>query len=110
MSTFKAIQVFQKVSDFAAATKIIEKPLREPNDNEVRVKVVYAGINATDINLTANRYGRKLELPYGAGLEALGVVDAVGKEFAGTFKVGQPVLVPAGLHLDAFSEYLVSIW
>ncbi|KAH9424821.1 hypothetical protein DERP_012307 [Dermatophagoides pteronyssinus] len=101
---YKKLQVFTKTSNFRQAIKLVECPLVKPQDEEVRVKNIFAGVNATDINITAARYFTDGKLPFDIGLEALGVVDEIGSNVT-TFKKGQPVLA---LTSSGFSEYVYS--
>ncbi|KAH7643699.1 quinone oxidoreductase-like protein [Dermatophagoides farinae] len=102
---YKKLQVFTKTTNFRQATKLVECPLVKPNDEEIRVKNIYAGVNATDINITAARYFTDGKLPFDIGLEALGIVDEIGSNVTTTLKKGQPVLALNGA---GFSEYVYS--
>lgn len=108
--SFKKLQVFTLSSDFAKATKIVDTPLREPKDDEVLVKNHYAGINATDINISAGRYFTDGKVPFDVGFEGLGVVQSIGSKVNDSIaeeqlklKVGQPVLYFGS---SGFSEYI----
>lgn len=109
---FRKLQVFTKTTDFRAATKLIEVPLREPVEDEIRVRNIYAGVNATDVNITAGRYqdqSNSSQESFDFGLEALGVVDSIGPKAKG-LKVGQPVIINSGFTNGGFSEYIVSVF
>ena len=79
--TFKKLSVVKLSENFREATKIVEEVLRQPLDNEILVKVLYSGVNPTDINLyseadaTADvsilegRYFNNGKLPFDIGLE-----------------------------------------
>lgn len=70
--TFKKLSVVKLTNNFAEATKVVEVPLTPPDANQVLVKNIYAGVNATDINITAGRYGRYFtdgKLPFDIGFE-----------------------------------------
>ncbi|OTF70213.1 hypothetical protein BLA29_014518, partial [Euroglyphus maynei] len=99
---YKKLQVFTKTTNFRQATKLVECPLIKPKDDEVRIKNIYAGVNATDINITAARYFTDGKIPFDIGLEALGVIDEIGSKVT-AFKKGQPVLALSG---PGFSEYV----
>ena len=58
-----------------------DAPLPEPGPGEARIKVEVAGLNFIDIYQRTGAY--KLALPFTPGLEAGGVVDAVGPGVAG---------------------------
>ena len=107
-TTFRKLQVFTKTTDFAKAVKVVEVPLVAPEPDRIRVRHLYAGINATDINITAARYFTDGKVPFDIGLEAVGVVDAIGSAIpAGKFTVGQPVLVFDRSKSSGFAEYSV---
>lgn len=102
--TFKKVSVVKLSTNFAEATKVVEVPLIPPNDNQVLLKNLYAGVNATDINISAGRYFTDGKLPFDIGLEALGVIEAVGKNVT-TLKAGQPAIV-FGVEPKGYAEYL----
>lgn len=77
-------------------------PVPEPGQGEVRVKIAAAGVNFIDIYHRTGLYS--LPLPATPGLEAAGVVDAVGAGVT-DFKPGDPVAY-AG-HIGAYAEYSV---
>jgi len=114
MTTFRKLQVFTPSPDFESATKVVEAPLVEPGSGQIRVRQIYAGCNATDINIAAARYFTDGKVPFDVGIEAIGVVDAIGPAVpTDKLKVGQPVLVfnsgIGGGSLTGFAEYSVSI-
>lgn len=55
---------------------IEESALPEPGWNEVRVRMVMAPINPSDLLMIRNRYGRQPALPCCPGFEGVGVVEA----------------------------------
>ncbi|MEW5957744.1 MAG: quinone oxidoreductase [Chloroflexota bacterium] len=75
-------------------------PTPEPGEGEVRVKIEAAGINFIDIYHRTGLY--PLSLPFSPGLEAAGVVDAVGSGVTG-FKAGDPVAYTS--QLGSYAEY-----
>ena len=58
--------------------KIVTEPLAVPKEGEVRVRVHAIGLNRADINFRRGQYLWKPELPARLGVEAAGVVDAIG--------------------------------
>lgn len=93
---FEKIVVHTLTHNFRDATRIIRTPLRlliEPQ--HVLVKIVYAGVNASDVNFSSGRYfqGGKGDvgsrLPFDAGFEAVGIIAAVGDSVK-DLKVGMP--------------------
>ncbi len=75
-------------------------PMPEPGEGEVRVKNEAAGVNFIDIYHRTGLY--PLDLPVTPGLEAAGVVDAVGTGVT-EFKEGDRVAYSS--QLGAYAEY-----
>jgi hypothetical protein len=67
--SFRKLNVFKYSSNFDEAVKIVTQPLVEPLNNEILVKNIYVGVNATDLNITAGRYFAHEEPPYPLGIE-----------------------------------------
>ena len=63
------MSVVKLSQNFREATQVVEEPLRQPVDDEVLVKVLFAGVNATDINISAGRYFTDGKVPFDIGLE-----------------------------------------
>lgn len=76
---------------FREAAEIVETPLTAPKANEIVVRNIYAGVNATDVNISAGGYTPRTPPPIDLGAEAIGEVVAVGGDVTG-FKVGDPAL------------------
>ena len=55
-----------------------EIEVRSPGPSEVRLAVHAAGVNFADILMVAGQYQEKPPFPFTPGLEAAGVVEAVG--------------------------------
>ncbi|CAG2109398.1 unnamed protein product [Medioppia subpectinata] len=86
--------------EWREAVKVLCEPLVPPQDNEILVKTVYAGVNATDV--ITYQFGGN-----GVGYEALGVIEAVGKNVT-DFTAGQTVIFLFGVDYNfrGFSEYI----
>jgi NADPH2:quinone reductase len=69
---------------------IAERNVRAPNVSEVRIKVLAAAVNPTDILLRDPGLGN-LDLPMIPGMDAAGIVDAVGSEVT-RLKIGDEVM------------------
>lgn len=67
-----------------------ELPTPEPGPSEVRIAVRAAGVNPVDWKIRAGALGTSGELPLVLGVEAAGVVEAVGQDVDG-FAVGDEV-------------------
>ncbi|TMW59288.1 hypothetical protein Poli38472_004357 [Pythium oligandrum] len=101
MPSFRAIQVRQFSTNFRAVTSIVEVPeVPTPAAGNVIVQNHYVGINASDIQVTNGVYGNP-ELPFTCGVEAGGVVTAIG-EGVENLKVGDSIVYQK---LGAFAEY-----
>ncbi|KAL1337060.1 hypothetical protein HN51_031546 [Arachis hypogaea] len=94
--SFEKIVVHTLTHDFRKATRIVRTPLRLPvKPNHVLVKIISAGVNASDVNFSSGRYfGGKTSdvasrLPFDAGFEAVGIIAAVGDSVS-DLKVGMP--------------------
>jgi NADPH:quinone reductase len=57
--------------------EVIDRPVREPADGEVRIRVAAAAVNPTDIGLR-NAGGGDLEPPWTPGMDAAGTIESVG--------------------------------
>lgn len=99
-STMKAIRIHE--TGGREVLHLEEIAIPEPGPGEVRVKVEYAGLNFIDIYQRTGQY--KLPLPFTPGLEAGGVVDAVG-EGVNEVKVGERVAYC--MVNGAYAEYAV---
>jgi NADPH:quinone reductase len=82
----------------------VELPLEPPGPNQIRVRIVAAGVGSTDLTMLAGLYNYAPPMPFVPGYEIAGVVDAIGSE-VWNFTVGQRV---AALTLHGgFAEYVV---
>ena len=95
-------------NEFGKPTEVLrlgDRPIPEPQANEVRVKTVLASIHNHDLLTVRGQYGFKPEMPAIGGSEALGIIDAVGSDVKG-LKVGQRV---AAASVQAtWAEYFVA--
>ncbi len=89
--TYRKVVVTELNIDFRKATEIIGVPMPELAPDEVLVKNRYAGVNASDINISAGVYSEGKPLPLDTGIEAAGEVVAIGSEVT-KFEVGDPVV------------------
>lgn len=85
--------------NFRSATSIVCSPLRFPiKPHYVLLKVIYAGVNASDVNFSSGRYfgGNDKDLtsrlPFDAGFEAVGIIAAVGDSVK-DLEVGSPAAI-----------------
>ena len=93
---------FGKPSEVLSVT---DSPTPEPKDNEVRIKTILSSIHNHDIVTIKGEYGNKPELPATGGSEAVGTIDALGKDIKG-FEKGQRVVV-SGVQ-GTWAEYFIA--
>uniref|UniRef100_A0A2C9VJJ6 Alcohol dehydrogenase-like N-terminal domain-containing protein n=1 Tax=Manihot esculenta TaxID=3983 RepID=A0A2C9VJJ6_MANES len=108
--SFEKIVVHTLSHNFRNATCIIRAPLRLPIEaNHVLVKVIYAGVNASDVNFSSGRYftGNNKDigsrLPCDAGFEAVGIIAAMGDSVR-DLKVGTPAAI---MTFGSYAEFTV---
>ena len=82
---------FHETGDPLQALRLEEAPMPQPGPGEVRLRMLARPINPSDLLQVQGVYGRKPPLPATAGLEGLGVVDAVGEGVRG-WSIGQRAL------------------
>ncbi|KAK9163260.1 hypothetical protein Syun_004162 [Stephania yunnanensis] len=107
---FEKIVVHTLSHNFRSATGVVHTLLKLPiKPNDVLLKVIYAGVNASDVNFSSGRYfgGSDKELtahlPFDAGFEAVGLVAAVG-ESVNDIKIGSPAAI---MTFGGYSEFVM---
>ena len=76
--TYKKLIASRLSKNFRAAAEIVAVDWISPGDNEVVIRNLFAGVNASDINITAGVYFVNTPPPFALGVEAAGEVVAVG--------------------------------
>ncbi|CAG2163978.1 unnamed protein product [Oppiella nova] len=110
------VSVIKTTCNFREAVRVVSVPLVKPSDDEILVKTIYAGVNATDVNITAARYFTDGKVPFDIGLEyakpdevipvpslkpefisllVCGLTAAIGLDELGRIKKGEKVLITA---------------
>lgn len=102
MAAFRKMVATSLTTDFRKACEIVTSKVESLGANEVLVKARYVGINATDINVTAGRYGAGQQTPFDVGLEGIGSVEDVGENLPKSM-IGQAV---AYIWTGSFGEYV----
>jgi NADPH2:quinone reductase len=100
METMRAIRVAE--TGDTGVLKPATVPVPQPGPGEALVRIAYAGVNFADVWMRRGAVGAAMPVPFTPGLEAAGVVAAVG-EGVGDFKVGDRVtwcILPG-----AYAEY-----
>jgi NADPH2:quinone reductase len=67
----------------ASVLQVVQRPLEEPGEGEVRVRVVVSGVNPTDWKTRSGAFGRSPSEPTVPNHDGAGIVDAVGSGVAG---------------------------
>ncbi|KAL5201731.1 hypothetical protein ABZP36_036085 [Zizania latifolia] len=105
---YEKIVVHTLSHNFRNATRLDRVRLRLPVEpHSALVKIIYAGVNASDVNFSSGRYfsGTAKEtaarLPFDAGFEAVGIVASVG-DSVNHIKVGTPVAL---MTFGTYSEF-----
>jgi NADPH2:quinone reductase len=79
-------------------------PIQQPGAGEVRLKVQAIGLNRAEVMFRTGHYLEQPEFPSRIGIEAAGVVDAVGAGVT-EVKVGQKVSVATGQSIGRYGTY-----
>jgi NADPH:quinone reductase-like Zn-dependent oxidoreductase len=95
------------------ALEVLDLPEPQPGPGEVRIRVHAATVNPTDVALRSGAYGQGLanqQPPYIPGMDAAGVIDALGDGTDGRLKVGDKVVaivLPTSPTKGAYAEQIV---
>jgi NADPH2:quinone reductase len=87
--------------------EIVELPDPVPDKNEVLVRVKACGLNYADVVQREGFYPGGPKPPYVSGLEASGVVEALGSEVGDSLPIGSRVVV---LRPGAHAELITADW
>jgi hypothetical protein len=101
-AAYRKVIATQFSKRFREASQIVEVPLQAPKANEIVIRSRYAGVNATDVNISAGLYTPGSQPPIDLGAEMTGEVVAVGEEVSG-FKVGDWAVSNT---LGGYAEYV----
>ncbi|KAM3257952.1 hypothetical protein ACQJBY_049961 [Aegilops geniculata] len=108
---YEKIVVHTLSHNFRNATRLDRVRLRLPIEPQsALVKIIYAGVNASDVNFSSGRYfsGSAKEtaarLPFDAGFEAVGIVASVG-DAVSHVKVGSPVAL---MTFGSYAEFTMA--
>merc|ERR1712133_196193 len=83
-------------------------PAPEVGDNQVLIRVVYAGVNPVETYIREGQYSRLPDLPYTPGSDAAGYVHQVGSNVT-NIKVGERVFVSGtNNNSGSYAEFIVS--
>jgi NADPH2:quinone reductase len=76
----------------SSVLELVERPIPEPGDGDVRIRVLVSGVNPTDWKSRSGTYGSALNGPIVPNHDGAGVVDKVGAGVDGV-RVGDRVWV-----------------
>jgi NADPH-dependent curcumin reductase CurA len=100
---YKKLVAVSLSNRFQEVVEVQTASVPTPGPGQLLVRNKYAGINASDINLTAGVYSPGVQPPLDTGLEGLGRVVGLG-ENCGGYKQGDTV---GYMQFGAFSEYII---
>lgn len=88
----------------ADVLEIVDSPVSEPGDDEVRIRVQAIGLNRAEVLFRQGLYLEKPSFPSRIGYEAAGVVEAVGKRVK-AFKPGDKVSTIPCFSMSKYGVY-----
>jgi len=97
------VVVFNEVGD-SSVLKLVDIPLAEPKELEVRIKVEAIGLNRAEVMFREGQYLETPEFPSRLGYEASGIVDAVGPGVS-RVKVGDRVSTVPAFSMGKYGVY-----
>ncbi len=103
-STYRKLVATHFSKQFREAAQIVEVELKPPAANELIIRNRYAGVNATDVNISAGLYTPGSQPPIDLGAEMIGEVVAVGDQVTG-FQVGDVALSTT---VGGYAEYVTT--
>ena len=74
--------IYTRTGD-ASVLQVVQRPLEEPGEGEVRIRVVVSGVNPTDWKTRGGAFGRSPAEPTVPNHDGAGLVDAAGSGVAG---------------------------
>jgi NADPH:quinone reductase-like Zn-dependent oxidoreductase len=86
--------VYNQFGEPASVLGVREWPMPEPRPGQIRVRMLAAPVNPSDLMQIRGVYGMLPKLPATPGLEGVGVVESAGPGLLGKLLVGKRVCVP----------------
>jgi len=83
--------IFEKFGEPAEVLTVRDVTLPEPQPGEVRVRMLAAPVNPSDLLTVRGQYARLPKLPATPGFEGVGIVEAAGPGFLGKSLIGKRV-------------------
>jgi NADPH2:quinone reductase len=106
MDTAKIVRIHQLGG--SEVLQIEDLPRPEPQEGEVRIKVQAIGLNRADVLFRTGAYMEQPQFPSLIGVEASGIVDALGHGVNG-IKVGDKISVATGQSMGRYGTYGESV-
>ena len=107
LSTYRAIR-FNRVG--GADVLRLERVARtEPGHGEVRLRIEAAGLNRADVIFREGFYMEQPVFPSRIGVEAAGIIDAVGTGIGDALRIGQRVMTTAGFAMSERGIYAEAV-
>ncbi|RWS26054.1 Zinc-binding alcohol dehydrogenase domain-containing protein 2-like protein [Leptotrombidium deliense] len=105
-ATYEKILITKLTPNFREAAQVVSTQLKPPAKNEILLKVLYVGINASDIVVSAGGWSADGgKTPFDCGLEALGIVAGIGENVTNVH-LGQTALYWSLSNRRAYSQYI----
>ena len=84
--------------------EIEDLPLSTPGPGEVRLRVEAIGLNRAEVMFRTGHYLEQPDFPSRLGVEAAGIVDAIGPDVA-NLQVGDKVAIASGQSIGRYGTY-----
>jgi len=98
----KSVRFYETGS--ADVLRLEEVPQREPKSGEVRIQVQAIGLNRADVMFRTGQYLEQPRFPSPMGIEAAGVVDAVGQGVTNV-RIGDKISIATGQSIAEYPTY-----
>lgn len=83
--------VFEKFGQPAEVLQVRDAPVPEPGPGQVRVRMLAAPVNPSDLLTVRGQYARLPKLPATPGFEGVGIVESAGPGLIGKLLIGKRV-------------------
>ena len=98
--------IFERFGNPTEVLRVGDRPIPEPGPGQVRVRMIAAPVNPSELLVVRGRYGVLPSLPATPGFEGVGIVDKVGPGLLGRLVKGRRVTVING-DGGNWAEYVV---